>query len=723
MEIIKRMRVPLMSIVVGLVLVMQLSTPAYPQDSEEYKLFITGFKAYQGNDFQTTIDSMSQVLKNYPDTSLRDMTLFWLARAYYKTGNKKEAAKYMALFFRENPKSPMKDTVEPELAKLAANYEKSETAAAAQVKAAPEKPVVAAATHPPAAAPAEKPCVSKPEKPSGTVSTAEKKEKPAGTAEAEIMREKAIAEYKAVIDRFPGSSAAVSAGAKLKEMGIVYPVAGKGETAAAPQGPKKNMQTLNLEIEQFADAELNFLPFAQNQEAGKRVAVPFEIVNHGNGKDSFSLDSGFPGEFNAQFTAAGSDKPINATPVLAPGEKFKGSLSVTVPKNAVDGQKMSYTVKLVSQFDKDVTRSREVYLVASAPLLRMVIKPDKTALLPGETLSYKIALLNIGTAPTHKETFRINYPPQLEPLDNTAAGFKREAKDTLALDDVQVNSGESKEFTLTFQLKGEAPAGLELVCRAELYDKELKTKEAALSAATVVQAVSSVEARVKSERLVVIPGQRITLPITVNNTGNTRENFMLKASTPGDMSYAFYQDLNRDGTRQANEPAITAVGPLAPHEEAGVIMELTTAASSADGTSAVIGVTLEPEKNKAHSTSVAVQLVFSRPEVELAMVGKTGKLKPGDISSFELTCVNRGSSPARMVEVQSIFPAQMELVASEPAFSRGNDGEYIWKFAEMGSGEKKIIKINYLVKSGTTAGTSLQVKNLLKYQDQLGNRY
>jgi uncharacterized membrane protein len=723
MEIIKCMRVSLMSAIVGLVLVMQLSVPAYSQDSEEYKLFITGFKAYQGNDFQTTIDSMSQVLKNCPDTSLRDMALFWLAHAYYKTGNNKEAAKYMSLFFRENPKSPMKETVEPQLAKLALNYEKTEPAVPAREKAAPEKPAAVATTPPPTVTPAEKPAVAKPVNPSGNVSIAKKKELP-GNCEAEILREKAIAEYKAVIDRFPGSSAAASAIARLKELGVVYPVTGKNEAAAAPQQPRKNVQTLNLEIEQFADAEFSFLPFAQNQETGKRVAVPFEIINHGNGKDSFNLESGFPAEFNAQFTAAGAaDKPIHATPALAPGEKFKGALNITIPKSAVDGQKISYTVKLASQFDKEVTRSREVYMVASAPLLRMVIKPDKTALLPGETLSYKIALLNIGTSPTHMVTFRINCPPQLESLNYAAAGFKQEGKDTLVLDGVQINSGESKEYTLTFQLKGEAPAGLELVCRAELFDKELKTREAALSTATVVQAISGVEARVKSERLVVIPGQRVTIPITVNNTGNTRESFILKASLPGDVSCSFYQDLNRDGIRQANEPAITAIGPLSPHEEAGVIMELATAASSADGTNAVIGVTLEPEKNKANSTSTAVQLVFSRPEIELAMIGKTGKLKPGDISSFELTCVNRGSSPAKMVEVQSIFPAQMELVASEPAYSRGNNGEYIWKFEEMGSGEKKIIKINYVVKSGTTAGTSLQIKNLLKYQDQIGNRY
>ena len=73
--------------------------------------------------------------------------------------------------------------------------------------------------------------------------------------------------------------------------------------------------------------------------------------------------------------------------------------------------------------------------------------------------------------------------------------------------------------------------------------------------------------------------------------------------------------------------------------------------------------------------------------------------------------------------MRSVLPEALELVASDPAVSRGKGGEYIWKFEELGAGEKKGARISIRVKSGVAVGTSIQVKNLLSYQDQLGNAY
>ena len=48
---------------------------------------------------------------------------------------------------------------------------------------------------------------------------------------------------------------------------------------------------------------------------------------------------------------------------------------------------------------------------------------------------------------------------------------------------------------------------------------------------------------------------------------------------------------------------------------------------------------------------------------------------------------------------------------------------YVWRFDELGAGEKRVIKVTYRVKPGIAVGTSMQLKNLLNYQDPLGNRY
>ena len=107
----------------------------------------------------------------------------------------------------------------------------------------------------------------------------------------------------------------------------------------------------------------------------------------------------------------------------------------------------------------------------------------------------------------------------------------------------------------------------------------------------------------------------------------------------------------------------------------------------------------------------------------MAMTAPEGRLKPGQVASFDLTITNRGSNLARVVEFQGSWPDQLELIAAEPAVSSAGTGNILWKFKELGAGEKRIIKVSFRVRSGIGVGTSIQVKNLLSYEDQLGNRY
>jgi uncharacterized membrane protein len=551
---------------------------------------------------------------------------------------------------------------------------------------------------------------------------AKKKKSPAKQTKSAALRSKAIEAYKAVIDKFPGTAAASSASAKLHQMGIEYPAVQRSIATAPQQGEVS--QVFNLEVAQYSDLEVHLGPAPETQEAGRPFSIPLDIVNAGNGSDSFYLESGFPPEYNFHFAAASTpDVPINSTPTLAVGEKFRAVAVGTMPRGNIDGQRNNYPIKIVSSFAKEVSQSREIILVSSAPLLRAVVKTDKAKLLPGEKISYRISLLNIGTAPARGVTVRVNYPPQYEPVGVLATGFKQEAKAALVLDTLQLKSGENKDYNLTFQLKDEALAEQELFLRADVINNDLDKKESFVSATSVVQRVSGVTARTTVEKLVVIPGQVVSIPLIVTNTGNLREVFVIKASVPGSATYTFYEDINRDGKRQANEPIINHVGPMSPKEEAYVVLEIATPASANDGAVAPLSVLFEPENAADRSAAVNLQITYSRPILELAMAAKGGRLKPGEVSSLELNCVNRGSNMAKQVTLQSILPAQLELVAADPAFSKADNGIYTWRFDELGAGEKRNIKVTYRVKPGIAVGTNMQLKNLLNYQDQLGNRY
>jgi hypothetical protein len=296
-------------------------------------------------------------------------------------------------------------------------------------------------------------------------------------------------------------------------------------------------------------------------------------------------------------------------------------------------------------------------------------------------------------------------------------------KVALVLDGLQIKSGESREFRLHFQLKEDTLAGQELLTRAELINNPLKTTAVFVSNAAYVQQQHGVLVRTAAERQVVIPGQALFVPFVVTNTGNVREKFRIAPTVKGAQDTIVFHDLNRDGTRQANEPIITEVGPLAPKEEASIVMEVKTPRSAADGSLGSAGIVFSSEGDISRSSSGAVQFVYSRPVLEMAMTARDGRLKPGEVASFDLTITNRGSNLARVVELQGAWPEQLELITADPSSSSANNGKFLWNFKEVGAGEKRTIKVSFRVKAGTGVGTNIQVKNLLSYEDQLGNRY
>ena len=943
-----------------------LVQPGICQDAEDSQVFISGFNAYQQKDYATTIKKMNEVLKKYPDTPLRDMTLFWLARAYYKSGNQQDAARYMSQFTKEFPDNPLKGTVEEELLSLAAQQDKSEknsTAASvkqadkqaeaqkaaaakkqlakeqaenqrqaalqkeqhrlaaikaeeervasvkaaelklaaeqaelqrlaaikaeeerinaekieqarlqaqkieqeraavvaaeaakqaelqkeqirlAAVKAEQEKiaaeqaaqlklaedqkklaalkveedrvnaekieqaklqaqkveqeraAVVAAEAAKQAelqkeqmrlaaakaeeerlaqetankqrqaeldaelarltavkaaedkaqaekteqsrvaaiAAEAEKRAALQKEQERVRVAKEENDRLTAEKAlalqrqneerirtEKTAMKEKAIAQYKTVIEKYPNTRAASAAAVKLKELGVAVPTA---LVAAVVEQPE-NAQVLKVEVAQFGSFDFNLVAAPKTYDVAHRITLPFDVTNRGNGNDSFYLESGFPAEYGSGFAEqSSSDKAINQTPSLAPGETFKGLVTLTIPAGAIDGLRITHPVKVASRFMGEATQSREISLIAASPLIRSVIKSDKTELLPGEKISYRVAVLNVGSTTARNVSIRLNFPPQLEPVDYAAAGFKQEMKAALVMDGQEIKSGENREFTIAFQLKEDSLAGQELIARAELINNPLNTTSTFVSNVARVKPMHGIKVGAGPARLVVIPGQTITVPIIVTNTGNVRDRFNISTSFKGAAETTIFLDINRDGIRQPTEPVISSIGPLEPKEEVAVAVEIKTTRNSADGTEGGVQIVLTSEGNSSQSGTASASLVYSRPVLQMSVVGRDSRLKPGEIATFELNVVNRGSNLARTVELQSNWPEQLELIAAEPANSSGNANGFQWKFKELGAGEKKTIRVSFRVKAGIGVGTSMQVKNIMTYEDQLGNRY
>ncbi|MFA6822964.1 MAG: tetratricopeptide repeat protein [Geobacter sp.] len=836
----------LATIVAGLACVVLFAAPlVVAQESGDSQTFLAGFNAYQQKDYPTAVNRLSEVLQKHPETPLRDMTLFWLARAHYKAGNNQDAARYMAQFTREYPDNPLKNTVEDELLTLASRYEASGQAAAvakaeaeasrqaeaqrlAQEQAAREaadraekarilklkaeeerlarekaeaervaqlkleeertakesaeqqrlaaakaeaerlarekaeaervaqlkleeerKAKVAAEQQRLAAAKAEterlarekaeterlaklkleeerkiKEAAEQAKKLAAQKAAEEQKaaqKAAAAAAEQRALREKAISEYQRILAQFPGTPAAKTAAARLSQLGVAVsvPAAAKADLKTTTD----NAQVLSLEVAQYAAFEFGLQPQRQPAEVSRVVAIPVEVLNRGNGSDSFYLASGFPAEFGARFVAAAApDQAINQTPPLAPGERFNGLLQLTVPADTIDGLRITYPVKAASRFNAETSQSRELSLVASAPLLRAMIKPATTQAAPGERIQYRITVLNVGSMAAREVSLRLNFPTQYEPAE--FAGFRQEMQAVLVQDGLALKSGESREFVVSFKLRDEALAREELVVRADLVNAPLKAVSTFHAAAVYVQPVSAVVVRMASSRVVLIPGQTITLPATVVNNGNQRERFSLVASVPPSQKVTVYHDQNRDGLRQPNEPEVDAIGPLGPKEEAALVLEVATDRSAQDGTESGVSLSVAAESGQGKVVVADARLGFSRPVVQLALKGRGGLLVPGELLTVDLVVHNQGSNLAKGVVLQAAWPEQLELVAAEPAAELKAAGHgRTWRLNELGAGEKRVVKASFRVKAGTGVGTGIQVKSELSYNDQLGNRY
>jgi len=832
---------------IGVFLITSLfANPAYSLDTKDSQLFITGFNAYLKRDYPAAIANLSEVLETYPETSLRDMSILWLSRAYFKAGDQKKAAQYMAQFLKEYPESPLKGTIEDELVELAGKHQRGEPFAAQQTaqvdtdrqaaeklalakaeadrQAAEKLALAKAETDRQAAAKlaltkaetdrqaAEKLALAKAEtdrqaaeklasakveadrqeaerlffaKSAADRQAAEKlalakaeadwqaadklalakaeaerqaaeklalakaeadrqaTEKLAATkAETDLktvaaaadqkktksvqsiqLQDQAIAEYKAVIARYPGTKAAANAAIRLKELGVEQ----QTKTAMAPTAqvqPKENSNIFSVEVARKADLEFVLAAEPYTVEVGKRISVPFELLNRGNSPDSFTLESGLSGEYQPRFVAADTpDLPLVKTSQLLPGERFKGLLQFEMPNMSLDGERKLFPVKARSDADSSISQSRPLKMTAKAPILRAVIKSDVTRATPGDRIPYRLVLLNVGSSDAQEVSLRLVFPPQYEPGDSLAAGFSSEGNNALVISGIQLKPGGSKDIALAMKLKDSALAKEELFLHADLVNKVLKRTDNFVSAAVEVNVVRGAKLHASADKVTAIPGQTVTVPLTASNAGNVRDNFNIKAELPANLNYAFYLDMNGDGIRQSSEPRVDQIGPLAPKEVANLLLEVTTAAAEKDGVAVPLSIMLASTGDVSIHGSAVISLMYSRPVLNLNLTSTGGKVKPGEVNTFELSCINVGSSMAKLVDVRSSLPEQMELIASDPAIAGNTNRDFFWRFDQLGSGEKRTVKISYRIKSGTAVGTALELKNTLVYQDQVGNSY
>ena len=220
---------------------------------------------------------------------------------------------------------------------------------------------------------------------------------------------------------------------------------------------------------------------------GQSGTIPFEIVNPGSHDETLVLEASAPPEYGAVLTTNGNPAEKTARVTVASAEPYKGSIAFHMPVNKVDGHRASISLRAYSDSDRLVFKEQEALVIVSAPLIRVVARPETQKPARGEQLSYHITLLNAGTLPARSLAVRLTLPDQIEFLAARGAPYRREGTETVIFAIDRLPSGKLEDFTLDVKVRESSTAGQELRFQVEVFQSILMLKETFASSAIVVQ--------------------------------------------------------------------------------------------------------------------------------------------------------------------------------------------------------------------------------------------
>ncbi|HBA72683.1 MAG: hypothetical protein A2X82_17760 [Geobacteraceae bacterium GWC2_55_20] len=412
-------------------LVMLLGTGfLFAAEVDDAAVFVDAFAAYQKKDYLTAIEKADQLIQMFPDSPLRDVTLLLIARSCIKSGDNQRAAKALTSFNNEFSESNLKTTVEEELLSLAIRYKNGE-------QLAPNKQLQSA---------------------------------------AQKVRAERLAQERA-------------AAAKLEQERLAREKAER-ERIAREKIEAERRAREKLAAEKAAKESIKAVITVKDGKvvaAGENGGIPFEVSNRGKNSEEFMLEAIAPPEFAVSVTSLSNRDAAVTRIKLAAGETFKGSLSLRMPSDRVDGARTTITIKTTSATYSDVFQQKNVLTITSAPLVRAVAKLAKNAVAPGEQLNYRVTILNIGSLPAQSLTVRLQLPLQLDFLGAHGQKFRQEPDGTLIFRVEQIDPGKLAELKLDVRVLDKSNGGQKLGGQVEVINGQLQRKDIFSAVTSVIR--------------------------------------------------------------------------------------------------------------------------------------------------------------------------------------------------------------------------------------------
>ncbi|MDO8546836.1 MAG: tetratricopeptide repeat protein [Nitrospirales bacterium] len=712
--------------------------------TDEATLFTEGYQAYLKGDTDKAVETLNDVLKQYPNGRVNDLSLYWLGKSYQKAGRTPEALAAFRELKTKFPQSSMVGHASRQIAALEKKGPAEQAAPTPEPKVArppveppaelkPEAPPKVAAKPEPVPpvkpeappreaikAPAEQPPAVKSEKPEASPKVAAKPEpkapaelKPTAkpeTAPKVATRKEALKPAPAKPGRVPSSKAPA-----------------RPPLSAPPAG-----ESVFLVVERVAGLDVADGAGRYVAIAGDSITVPFGVTNRGNAEDAFLLISTLPPSYQAVFfqDPDGSGKvragepSVTETPRLGTGDRARFMLRARLPVEMSDGAAQPFEIKVSSKSDPAVSHTVPTTLVASAPALRGTFALDRVKVKPGDAVSYTLSLSNVGSADARSARVVVSYPGTLRLTQATPSASSVDPQvHTVTWDLARLAPSDRPAVRLDFRVSEDALADQDLGLRAILQSAVGEQTVSVVSSVAKVEAVAGVRVTGAEAFRTVFPRETVLLPFTLRNTGNGADRFVLKSQSDLGGGVTVIEDRNRDGVRQQDEPVVEMTRLLNPQEEIALLAELAVPSDAPDAKRHSIRLAATSERSRSVAAETGRLVVIARPVVAVAtqMAAKEGI--PGKVFSYQLVATNTGTSPARRVLVSESLPPELEFVDAQPKPGQVEGQRLAWEIADLGSGQQEILTVGVRVKKGIAAGTPVRKSTMVRYRDMKDQVY
>lgn len=502
---------------------------------------------------------------------------------------------------------------------------------------------------------------------------------------------------------------------------------------SAPASDAQQGGGFSITVRQVPDLNLALRRAALAAQPGQAIQLPLVITNAGNKEDQFRLETDLPAEYQPTFSQSGNDTgmPIFVTPQMQRGSSLEVVLNARVPENAPDNQQQRFLVRAASQADSTVTRVQDASLTVVAAALAASSNALQEGVQPGDTFTQRITVRNAGSASARSTRADFVFNPDFELVSATPApiSYDRPSRTAIwALGDLE--SRDNREITVTLRAVPEALAGTNKpVGRGTMRTQSLFIPSNFDGPTINVGRVAGARVDAVSKGLTATPGDTMYIPFIVRNPSNYPESFELRIVSPGAPQATIYADLNGDGRRQDNEPAVTQTTSLDPRGgQYPVLLGVEIPRSTPDRTQFAYNLVTRamnaPGRIASEDSTV---LTVATPRVRVRAELPNSEVKPGDTIFYRLVLVNDGGGLAKNLNVTELLPDALEFVSSSPELTiqdlPGGGRGFVWRVAELAPGDTQVLQVTVRLRPNLAADAVITPRHTLTYQDTNSNSY